>query len=72
MNLIRRALDSPMSQGLPEFFPDIFGQFLASVVAFEVCGLLHFWSKSAKKHTVKPQKCIKVDFTLLKSLLLVA
>ena len=49
MNLIRRVLDSPMSQGFPEFFPDIFEQFLASVVAFEVYELLHFWSKSAKK-----------------------
>ena len=45
MDLIRRALDSPMSQGLPEFSSDIFGQVLASVVAFEVCGILPFWSK---------------------------
>ena len=49
MNLIRRALDSPMSQGLPEFFPDIFGTFLAFIVTSEVCGLTHFWSKSAEK-----------------------
>ena len=31
MSLIQRALDRPMSQGSPEFFLDLFGQFLASL-----------------------------------------
>ena len=51
-----------MSQGLPEFSPDIFGQFLASVVDFEVCRLLLFLSQSAENFTVKAKKCFKVDF----------
>ena len=49
MALIQSALDRPMSQGSPEFFPDLFGQFLASLVTSEVCGLAHFRSKSGKK-----------------------
>ena len=49
MNLIQRALDRPMSQGSPEFFLDLFGQFLAYLVTSEVCGPPHFRSKSGLK-----------------------
>ena len=49
MNLIQRALDRPMSQGSPEFFLDLFGQFLAPLVTSEVCGPPHFRSKSGLK-----------------------
>ena len=49
MTLVQRALDRPMSQDSPEFFPDLFGQFLASLVTSEVCGPPHFRSKSVLK-----------------------
>ena len=49
MNLIQRALNRPMSQGLPEIFLDLFGQFFASLVTSEVCDLPHFRSKSGNK-----------------------
>ena len=49
MNLIQRALDRPMSQGSPEIFPDLFGQFFTSLAISEVCRPPHFRSKSGIK-----------------------
>ena len=46
MTLIRRALDSPMSHGLQEFFPDRFGPFLRFVDSFEVGRLVKNRRKS--------------------------
>ena len=69
MALIQSALDRPMSQGSPEIFPDLFGQFFTSLAISEVCRPPHFRSKSGKKSIVKTKKSVKFRFSILKSLL---
>ena len=38
MHFIQRALESPISHGSPEFFPDLFGPFFTSLDDFKVTG----------------------------------